>query len=92
VVEGKDYRVELWSVMETSPRVLYLDYTNHRGEQRVRRVIPMDNKPPRYGPTPDHPNPTWTIRVYDLDRHAERSYELTSIHYIGTSPPTKGGQ
>lgn len=76
------------SVADHDPRVLYLDYTNHRGERAVRRVIPMDHKPPEFGPTPHHPTPTWTMRVYDLDRRAERSYQLTAIHSISDVPPT----
>lgn len=75
------------SVTDDDPRVLYLDYTNHRGERAVRRVIPMNHKPPEFGPTPHHPTPTWTLRVYDLDRRAERSYELTSVHGIYTTHP-----
>lgn len=67
-------------------KVLYLDYTNWRGERSWRTVVPLD-KPPEFGPTPHHKGPVWTLRVYDLDRQAERSYVLEDIHQIKASLP-----
>lgn len=53
-----------------------LTYTNHRGETAKRRVIPWRLY---YGSTQWHPQPQWMIKVWDVDRQAERDYALSGI-------------
>lgn len=74
------------SIRPAEGKVLYLDYTNWRGERAWRRVVPLD-RAPVFVTTPHHKEPVWTLRVYDLDRRAERSYVLKNIHHIRTNLP-----
>lgn len=73
-------------------QVLYLDYTNWRGERSWRRVVPL-SKPVEYldEPNLDQDDKTrhvrgWVLRVFDLDKQEERSYLIKDIHDIYVFP------
>ena len=54
-----------------------LDYTNWKGERRLRRVLPHELW---YGTTNYHPTPQWFIRAIDLEKNAMRDFALRDIH------------
>lgn len=56
---------------------LFIDYTNHRGDRALRRVVP---KRVWFGSTPWHREPQWLLTAFDLDRDAERDFALCDIH------------
>lgn len=57
--------------------VVVLDYTNHRGERALRRVVP---KRVWFGSTAWHPADEWLLEALDLDRQAQRDFALSGIH------------
>ncbi len=61
-------------------RVLVIVYTNYRGEQAERRVIPARIW---FGSTDWHPEPQWLLEAFDLDRGAERSFAMRDIAIMG---------
>lgn len=54
-----------------------VDYTNHRGERRIRTIEPRGIF---WGSTPHHPEDQWLLEVYDFDKKTERTYALKDIH------------
>lgn len=90
------YHVAEYNLTYTDEEVLYLLYTNWRGETSWRRVVPLPrilefkNKLlKKEGKDVVSSNlSAWVLRVYDLDRKAERSYVLTNIRKM-RSLPTK---
>lgn len=54
-----------------------LDYTNWKGERRLRRVLPRELW---YGVTNYHREPQWFIRGVDLEKNAVRDFALRDIH------------
>jgi len=54
-----------------------LDYTNHRGERRERRVLPGRIW---YGTTKWHPEAQWLMQATDLERGEQRDFAMAQIH------------
>lgn len=72
-----------------APRmVLRVLYKNWKGEIAWRRIIPLPTIP-YFSSTPHHTEEQWLIRVWDLDKDAERTYALLDILYTvaGDGPP-----
>lgn len=61
-------------------------YTNHRGETSWRRVVPLPSPPELCGPDHPHHPGRWAVRVWDLDRDAERTYCLNDVHWWLSEP------
>lgn len=59
---------------------LVLDYTNWRGERRLRRVLPLRIE--WEGATQWHPEPGWALIATCRAVDAERSFRMTSVHAI----------
>jgi predicted DNA-binding transcriptional regulator YafY len=57
-----------------------IDYTNHRGERRDRRIKPVDIY---FGSTAYHPEPGWLLRAMDVEKGALRDFSLADIHKWG---------
>lgn len=55
-----------------------IDYTNWRGERRMRKIEPRDIEF-RASP-PFHPTPTWIMRAIDLDKGEARDFAMDMIH------------
>lgn len=51
-------------------------YKNHRGEVADRKVIPMCV---RFGSTKYHPEATWLLECFDLDKNEYRTFVLNDI-------------
>ena len=60
---------------EDGPRV-QLHYTNHRGERAWRTVVPLRVY---WGKTEWHPEEQYLLRVWDVDKGAERDYALLGL-------------
>jgi hypothetical protein len=58
-----------------------MPYTNHNGERRERVFKPLQVW---YGSTKWHPTPQWFMRVWDVEKQAERDYAL-----FGFAPATE---
>jgi predicted DNA-binding transcriptional regulator YafY len=56
-----------------------IDYTNWKGERRVRRIIP---KPEQFffGVTEYHKEPQWLLKAFDVEKKAERTFAMRDIH------------
>lgn len=54
-----------------------IDYTNHAGERRVRRIRPLRM---RFGTTPKQDTARYVIDAIDLERNVERSFSIHGIH------------
>jgi predicted DNA-binding transcriptional regulator YafY len=60
-----------------SEQIVIIDYTNHRGERRERRIIP---KSLRYGSTEWHPDSQWLLEAVDVEKRMSRSFSMKDIH------------
>lgn len=67
--------------------VLVIDYTNHRGERALRRVVPQRIW---FGSTPWHPEKQWLMEAFDLDRQAQRDFALTDIQGLSGEAAEEG--
>lgn len=56
-----------------------IDYTNHRGERSVRRIIPMTGTM-RYASNEWHKETQWLFDAHDLDKKAIRTFALKDVH------------
>jgi predicted DNA-binding transcriptional regulator YafY len=54
-----------------------IDYTNHRGERGLRRVVPVCMM---WGSTKWHPTPQVLLRAFDLDKGSHRDFATSGIH------------
>lgn len=61
---------------------LLIDYVNHRGERRWRRVLPHRIW---FGSTTWHKAPQWLMQAEDLDRSQRRDFAMSSI--LGMKAP-----
>lgn len=64
-------------LMLRADRTVTLDYTNHRGERRTRRVLPAKIW---FGSTEFHPEPQWLLQAYDLEKGKDRDFAIKGIH------------
>jgi hypothetical protein len=60
-------------------RVVLIDYMNHRGERRWRRVMPDPDLPFMWGATEYHPVEQWFLCARDLEKDAPRLFAMCAI-------------
>jgi hypothetical protein len=53
-------------------------YKNYRGEVAVRTIIPIEGGL-FWGKTEYHPHEQWLLKVWDVEKNAERIYALCDI-------------
>lgn len=61
-------------------RIIEIDYTNHRGERRTRKIIPTGQLV--FSSNQWHPQPQWLFNAIDLD-HAHdtvKTFALAGLH------------
>lgn len=63
-------------------------YTNYKGETGVRHVLPREVA---YGTEPEHPEPTWLLWCFDLDKQAPRTFDLRKMVLTDLSGPAVPG-
>lgn len=66
-------------------RVVWIDYTNHRGERRWRAIAPLERL--SFEETPDHKPAQWILRAWSIDKQAERSFAFEGIHGVSRVKP-----
>lgn len=62
--------------MPESERNVRILYTNHRGETRIRHILPERLY---FGCTDWHPEPQWLLDAFDIDKNALRSFAMKDI-------------
>lgn len=67
-------------------RIVIIDYTNHRGERRERRIIPAPTGGLVFMETPDHKPAQWVVRAWDVEKKAQRTFALKNIHSWRPAP------
>ena len=60
-------------------RAIKVRYTNYRGEMAIRLVVPVQIY---WGSTQYHPGDQWLLKVWDVERAAERIYAFKDINEI----------
>lgn len=64
-----------------SPKSLWIDYTNYRGERSWREIQPVpDRSPMWYGHTQYHPEDQWLLDAVDVDKGQLRTFAVKDIH------------
>lgn len=54
-----------------------IDYTNWRGEQRERHIVPQYIV---FGSTEYHPGQQWLLVAHDLEKGVRRTFAMDCIH------------
>lgn len=54
-----------------------IDYTNHRGERRTRRITPLKIM---FTDTKWHPEKQWILLAYDEEKQQPRMFALADVH------------
>lgn len=67
--------------MPDSEVVVVIDYTNYRGERRLRRISPISGTM-RFAETPHHKPAQWVFDAFDVEKGpcVRRTFALASIH------------
>jgi hypothetical protein len=82
--EHRSYRMTDPAKNPLPPLVVQIDYTNHRGERSVRKVLPERLY---YGSTEYHPKLQYLLEAIDVERDVKRTFALSSIHCWGGREP-----
>lgn len=62
---------------------VYIDYTNHRGERRVRPIRPLGR---RWGHDAYHKPDQYLLDAVDTEIGSRRVFAISQIHEIGCDP------
>ncbi len=54
-----------------------IEYTNWRGERRVREIIPLTLE---FGVNDWHPKPQYLLRAIDVETTTEKEFAMEGIH------------
>lgn len=91
-MSGKFWRRRDWLEMDPNKlieppptRDVVIDYTNHRGERRERRIMPLD-RPPQWENNEFHRETQWVLYAIDLEKGAERGFAMKNIHSWRPAP------
>lgn len=60
-------------------KVLVIQYTNHRGETSVRRILPLAIY---FAATQWHPDEQWILDAHDTDKDVIRSFALRDVVFL----------
>lgn len=61
--------------------MIEIDYTNHRGERRWRKIIPETGSL-LFGETPDHKPAQWCFSAWDVEKQARRTFAILNVHGV----------
>lgn len=72
--------------------VIFVTYTNHRGETAVRRIRPLYDV--YWGSNEWHPEPQWLLDAWDEDKFNKRTFALKDMRPAPTRVRVhfKGGE
>jgi predicted DNA-binding transcriptional regulator YafY len=62
---------------DTTPRDVVIDYTNWKGERRMRRIRPGQMY---WGTSDYHPEPQWLLQAWDCEKREFRTFAMQCIH------------
>lgn len=65
-------------------RIVFIDYTNWRGERAWRRIIPNRIS---FATTPHHKEAQWVLVALDVDKAEDRAFAVLNIHAWSESKP-----
>lgn len=65
-----------WNHMENISKAVKVKYKNYRGEVAIRSIVPMEVY---WGQTEYHPHDQWLLKVWDIEKDAERIYAFKDI-------------
>jgi len=71
---------------EILPEDVLIDYTNWKGNRRIRRIRPIGII---FGQNKWHPKNQWLLEAYDLEDRQIKSFALHGIHAIMPVPRNK---
>lgn len=74
---GEKERVEGYLGTVGGSKEVMIDYTNHRGERALRRIVPMRLV---FESNEWHPEIQWLLEAVDVDRAKSRTFALVNIH------------
>jgi hypothetical protein len=63
---------------QDSAKQITVSYKNYRGEVATRTIIPLEGGI-YWGKTEYHPHDQWLLKVWDVEKNAERIYALQDI-------------
>lgn len=61
-----------------NPRQVKILYTNWRGEQAIRTIVPAEGGL-YFGANEWHPEPQWLLEALDVDKRQTRQFALSGI-------------
>jgi predicted DNA-binding transcriptional regulator YafY len=67
------------TVFFADAHVITFDYTNHKGQSARRRIRPLRVW---YGTSDYHLGEHWYLRAHDLDKQADRDFQLAGMRDI----------
>lgn len=71
-------------------KVTQIDYTNWRGERRVRQILPTGQL--EFSNTEYHPESQWLLEAVDVEDGKVKLFALKDIHSFGVmEPPQQSG-
>lgn len=62
--------------MENISKAVKVKYKNYRGEIGIRSIVPIEVY---WGQTEYHPHDQWLLKVWDVEKCAERVYAFKDI-------------
>ena len=75
----KKLKSEAPTVNVRQEKRIYIDYTNWRGERRVRLIQPIEMGM-YFGSNEYHKEPQWLLRAIDCESNGIRTFALRNIH------------
>lgn len=76
-VKGNDMKVHSKVHAEDRKRCVLIDYTNYRGERRVREIKPIELE---FTATKWHPVTQYLLRAKDMEDGVVKHFALVDIH------------
>lgn len=67
---------------ELPNEVVFIDYTNHRGERAVRKIRPLSIN---FTSTQYHPGFQWILHAVDVTKSERRHFAMKDIHGWGVT-------
>lgn len=62
-------------------KIVTIDYTNWRGERRVRKIVPTGHL--EFSNTEYHPDSQWLLEAVDVEDGKIKLFALLDIHQFG---------
>lgn len=63
--------------MTEGARHVVIDYTNYRGERRLRAILPLGIM---YDSNEWHPEAQWMLTALDVEKEEVRTFAMANIH------------